>query len=211
MPARLADCSSEGGRYYSTEVEGSATILPSTVVALRDEWSPSPELGLGESASLTLDLTPGAWLISLQYFTPQGFTLSTDQGFERVFDPAIDGQRLSNMDTGSNGQFWPAGVIEVKKAGPVKLTVTTSEPTRLQKHSGYSRITKLGRLAARFDTGRRTVPMSQICNQWVDFFRRIPISDYRKDESKQIAAEHREVRKSKAFNRIQGTGVVRDD
>ncbi len=209
LPARLADCSYGGGKYFSTEVEGSATILPKTVLALRDEWKPHPNLRLGESASLTLDLTPGFWFLSLQYFTPQGFTLSTDQGFERVVKPAIDGQRLANLETGSTGQFWPAGVIEVKKAGPVRITVKANEPTRLQKFTGYSRVTKLGRLAAMFGKGRRRVEMNQICNQWVDFFRRVPISTFRQNDTRQKAAERRQsVRDSKEFNRIQGSGVV---
>lgn len=212
MPARLVDCSSVGGRYFSTEVDGAATILPRTVVALRDRWEPSPELGLGESASMTLNLTPGFWWLSLQSFTPQGFTLTTDQGFERIFKPAIDGQRLANLDTGSNGQFWPAGIIEVKEAGPVKITVTTNEPTRLQKHTGYSRVTKLGRLAAMHGQNRHQVTMDQICNQWVDYFRRVPVSTYRENETPDEARKRRrEVREAKDFNRIEGTGIVERD
>ena len=211
LPARLADCSFGGGKYFSTEVEGSATIMPRAVLALRDEWKPSPFLELGESATLTLDLTPGFWWLSLQYFTPQGFTLTTDQGFERVVKPAIDGQRLSNLDTGSTGQFWPAGVIEVKEAGPVTITVKANEPTRLQKFSGYSRVSKLGRMAAINGLGRRRVAMNQICGQWVDFFRRVPISTFRENDTpKQAAERRRSVRESKRFNRIQGTGVVND-
>lgn len=212
MPARLADCSRGGGRYYSTEVEGTATIMPSTVLARRDEWTPDPDLKLGESASLTIDLTPGFWWLSLQYFTPQGFTLYSDQGFERVVKPAIDGQRLANQDTGANGQFWPAGVLEVKEAGPVTLTVKANEPTRIQNRSGYSRITKLGRLAAVNGLKRKRVAMNQICNQWVDFFRRVPVSDFRKNETPQGARQRaRAVQESKRFNRIQGTGKVTRD
>lgn len=209
LPARLADCSYGGGKYFSTEVDGTATIMPSTVLALRDEWTPSSELGLGESASLTLDLTPGFWWLSLQYFTPQGFKLTTDQGFKRVFRPAIDGQRLANLDTGSNGQFWPAGVIEVKKAGPVTITVTTKDPTTLQKLTGYSRKTKLGRLAAMNGIGRKRVEMNQICNQWVDYFRRVPVETFRGGDTPAKARKRqREVEQSRKFNRVQGTGVV---
>ncbi|MDQ5895365.1 MAG: hypothetical protein QG596_1626 [Actinomycetota bacterium] len=211
LPARLADCASGGGRYFSTEVEGSATIMPKTVLSLRDQWTPSPNLELGETASMTLDLTPGFWWISMQYFTPQGFTLTTDAGFKRVFKPAIDGQRLANMETGSNGQYWPAGIIEVKEAGPVTLTVKTKDPTTIQRLTGYSRITKLGRVAAMNGLGRRKVAMNQICGQWVDHFRRVPISTFRENDTKQKAADRRRsVLESKAFNQIQGTGEVND-
>lgn len=212
LPARLADCSQGGGLYYSTEVEGTATVMPKTVLTLRDEWKPSPDLKGGESASLTLDLTPGQWWLSMQYFTPRGFTLTTDTGFKRIFKPAIDGQRLANQETGSNGQYWPAGVIEVNEAGPVTITVKSKDATPIQRITGYSRITKLGRVAAMNGIGRNRVAMNQICDQWVDFFRRVPVSTFRQDETRKSAAERRRsVAEAKRFNRVQGTGFLSED
>lgn len=212
LPARLVDCSAEGGRYYSGEVDGTAAIMPLTIVALRSEWNPSPDLKLGEEATMTLNLPKGNWWISLQYFTPQGFTLSTDTGFERGFVPSIDGQRLANQDTGSNGQFWPAGMLEVKKAGPVTFTVTAREPTTLQKLTGYARTTKLGRIALMHGTGRSKVSMNQICNQWVDWFRKMPISLFRKNDTKQKAALREKAQKeSRTYNRSIGTGQIDED
>lgn len=212
LPARLVDCSGAGGQYFSTEVDGTATVMPQAVLALRDQWQPSPDLKLGESASLTLDLTPGFWWLSMQYFTPQGFTLTTDQGFKRVFKPAIDGQRLANQETGSNGQFWPAGVIEVKRAGPVTITVKAKDPTSVQRITGYSRSTKLGRVAAMNGLGRKKVAMNQICNQWVDYFRRVPISVFRQNDTRRLAADRRRaVRQARRFNRIEGVGLASSD
>ena len=211
LPARLADCSIGGGRYFSTEVEGTATIMPPTVLALRDKWEPSPELEAGDSATMTLDLTPGFWWISMQYFTPRGFTLTTDTGFKRIFKPAIDGQRLANLETGSNGQYWPAGVIEVKEAGPVTISVKAKDPSSLQRFTGYSRSTKLGRVAAMKGQGRRKVAMNEICGQWVDYFRRVPIGLFRQNETRQKAADRRSaIRESKQFNSIEGSGLVAD-
>ncbi|MCB0857543.1 MAG: hypothetical protein KDB57_05405 [Solirubrobacterales bacterium] len=212
LPARLADCSEGGGLYFSTEVEGTATVLPPTVLALRDEWLPSPDLEAGDSATMTLNLTQGFWWLSMQYFTPRGFTLTTDTGFKRVFKPAIDGQRLANMETGSNGQYWPAGVLDIRKAGPVTITVKAKDPTRLQDLTGYSRMTKLGRVAAMKGQGRRKVEMSQICDQWVDYFRRVPISVFRQNDTKRKAAKRdRSIREARRFNRVQGEGVVEAD
>jgi hypothetical protein len=209
MPARLADCSYGGGKYFSTEVDGTATILPPTVVALRDKWHPSPDLEAGDSATMTLNLTPGQWWLSMQYFTPRGFTLTTDTGFKRIFKPAIDGQRLANLETGSNGQYWPAGVIEVKKAGPVTITIKAKDPTKLQRLTGYSRTTKLGRVAAMRGKGRGKVEMGQICDQWVDYFRRVPISIFQQGETKRDAIQRRrELRESKRFNRVEGSGLA---
>ncbi|MCB0859357.1 MAG: hypothetical protein KDB54_01740 [Solirubrobacterales bacterium] len=212
LPARLVDCSQGGGAYFSTEVQGTATLFPKTVLALRDQWQPSPDLKPGESASMTLDLTPGFWWLSMQYFTPRGFTLTTDTGFSRIFKPAIDGQRLANQETGSNGQYWQAGVIEVKKAGPVTITVNAKDASTIQRLTGYSRKTKLGRVAAMHGQGRRKVAMNQICGQWVDWFRRVPISIFRQNDTKQLKAERRKaLREARAFNRVVGSGNVGED
>jgi hypothetical protein len=170
LPARLVDCSNEGGRYFSA-LDGEAVLLPPTVLGLADEWTPSPELSPGEEASLSLDLEPGTWRISIQYFTPGGMTLSAP-GYSRRFAPAIDGQRISNQATGSFGQFWPGGVIEVDRRGPVEFTARAARPSTVQDFTGYSRETKLGRIALTRAEARRRVPMSDICDEWVDFFRR---------------------------------------
>ncbi len=172
MAAKLVDCSSEGGKYFSTQIQGRATIMPETIIGLRDDWLPQPDLRLGESASLDLELGKGSWRLSLQYFTPNGMTLSAPGYKTRQFDGSIEGQRLANMDTGATGQFWPAGVVEVDQSGPITFTVTADAPSTLQKLTGYSRETKLGRLVATRTGARKRVDMSRICDQWVDFFRR---------------------------------------
>lgn len=171
MPAKLVDCSNEGGRYYSTEVDGTATVIPEAAIALRSDWLPDPDLNLGDSTSVDLDLGKGEWRLSLQYFTPTGMTMKAP-GYSRTFEASINGQRLANMDTGSTGQFWPAGVINVTEDGPVTFTVKAAEPSFLQKLTGYSRKTKLGRLVATRAEPRSQVPMSKVCDKHVDFFRR---------------------------------------
>ncbi|MDQ2622024.1 MAG: hypothetical protein M3Y45_03190, partial [Actinomycetota bacterium] len=169
MPAKLANCEGEGGRFFS-QVDGTAVLMPEAVAIYRDDWSPEADLGGGEQATTTAELTPGTWRVSIQYFSPRGMTM-TAPGYERSFPAAIDGQRLANMDTGSNGLFWPGGLLRVKKAGPVEFTITSREPSRLQRLTGYSRQTKIGRLVLMKARGRQWVPMSQICDRWVDFFR----------------------------------------
>jgi len=176
MPAKLAQCENAGGKYYSTQVDGVATIMPETELALRSDWLPGPDLSLGDSTSVDLDLGKGEWRLSLQYFTPTGMTMKAD-GYSRTFDASINGQRLSNMDTGSTGQFWPAGVINVTGEGPVTFTVNAAEPTTIQKLTGYSRKTKLGRLVATRAEPRSQVPMSKICGEYLDFFRRVQPGD----------------------------------
>jgi hypothetical protein len=93
-------------------------------------------------------------------------------GYERSFYPAIDGQRVSNQATGSYGQFWPAGLIRIPDDEPVEFTVKANPPTLIQRLTGYSRETKLGRLVLMSNGPRVRADMSQICDRWVDFFRR---------------------------------------
>lgn len=196
MPAKLVMCENEGGRYYS-QLDGTATVMPEAQVGLRSDWLPEPDLKLGDSASVDLDLGKGEWRLSLQYFTPTGMTMSAPD-YQRHFEASINGQRLSNMDTGSTGQFWPAGVINVDEAGPVTFTVKAAEPTFLQKLTGYSRETKLGRLVATRAEPRAQVPMSQICDKWVDFFRRAKAGDAKADPTKKPEQPNRAQEQSRS-------------
>ncbi|MBK5110801.1 MAG: hypothetical protein JJE10_05455 [Thermoleophilia bacterium] len=170
MPAKLVDCENEGGRYFSA-LDGTATLLPDAEVGLRSDWAPDADLTPGQSASATLDLEPGEYRVSLQYYSPEEIRLN-GPGFSRTFPAAIDGQRLANIDSGSSGMFWPGGLIEIDRAGPVEFTVEAAGPSTLQKLTGYSRPTKLGRIVLSRNRIRSRVPMKQICDRWVDFFRR---------------------------------------
>ena len=76
MAAKLIECDNAGGKYYSTQIEGIATVFPETVIGLRSDWTPDPDMKSGESASIDVELGKGAWRVSLQYFSPAGFTLS---------------------------------------------------------------------------------------------------------------------------------------
>jgi len=172
MPAKLIDCANEGGKYYSTQVDGLASLLPESVVGLRSDWTPDPDMRAGESASIDLDLTKGQWRISIQYFSPAGFTLGAEGYRTRKMPASLDGQRLANIDIGSSGQFWPAGVLDVAEDGTATFVAKSTSPSFLQRVSGYSRQTKLGRIVATRKGARVKVPMSQICGKWVDYFRR---------------------------------------
>ena len=172
MPAKLVDCSNEGGKHYSTQVEGIASLMPDAEVGLRSDWLPEPDLETGESATIDLKLDQGQWRLSIQYFSPTGFTLSAPGYNSHAMRASLDGQRLANIDIGASGQFWPAGVINVSGPGPVTFTAEAKDATFLQRLTGYSRETKLGRIVASRNQGHRRVLMSGICDNWVDWFRR---------------------------------------
>ena len=172
LAAKLVDCDNAGGKYYSTQVDATAGVFPEAVVKLRSDWLPEPDLNAGESASVDLGLGKGEWRLSIQYFSPAGFILSAPDYLPRKMEASLDGQRLSNIDTGSSGQFWPAGKINVTREGTTTFTAASVAPSFLQKVTGYSRETKLGRIVAVRKGARLKVPMSDICGKWVDYFRR---------------------------------------
>lgn len=169
LPAKLVDCEGESGRYWSS-VEGQATVLSEAVLQRFDEWTPSNEIDPGGSASQTVQLGAGTWRISIQYFSPNGMTLEAP-GLRRELGASVDGQRNSNLSTASFGMFRPAGKLKLSRSGPIKLTVKTAEPSFIQRITGFSRQTKLGRVAFTRDGPRELIPMSEICDRWVDFFR----------------------------------------
>jgi len=59
--------------------------------------------------------------------------------------------------------------------------------------------------------GRWKVAMNQICGQWVDWFKRIPISIFRQNDTRQKEAARRQtLREAARFNRVEGSGAVGD-
>jgi hypothetical protein len=167
-PARLVDCSREADLAF-TKLDGEAVVMPETEIGPVEAWSPSSRILPGGSVSQRVDLTPGKWDVSLQYFTPGGMTLSAP-GLEVEFEAGIDGQRMSNKFTKSFGQFWPAGQLEVSQAGPVRFTVRSNDPSAIQRISRYSRETSLGRIALSRAAPRERIPISETCGRWVDYF-----------------------------------------
>lgn len=170
MAAKLVDCRGEGGRYYS-QLDGVATLKPETVIGDKEDWSPDSEPKVGEKSAITVTLGKGEWRISLQYASPRDATLSAP-GFRRKLIGSLNGQRLANFPVGSIGQFWPAGVIDVKEAGPVRFEFEAGSPTFLQKLTGYGKRASLGRIVLTRNEPHARVPMSEICGEWVDFFRK---------------------------------------
>ncbi len=166
-PAAHADCAAPELRILTAN-PGRASLFPGAGIGDKGRWSPGPELETGESASQALDLPAGSWLLSLQYFSPFGLTLSAP-GLRQPLEAAQDGQRPTTISLASNGQFWPAGEVH-SDGGPVRFTVTADDPSTLQRLTGYSGKAILGELAAVEDEPRRLVPLNQACSSWVDWY-----------------------------------------
>ena len=172
MPAKQVNCQNAGGKYYTTQVDGTAAVFSKVRIGRREDWHPESDLAPGDSTEMVLPLTEGRWKLSIQYFSPNGFSLSAEGNeYGRNIPAAIDGQRLSNLENSSYGQYWAAGIIDIATDGDVTFTAKAKDPTILQKVTGYSRKTRLGRLVATMVGGQERVPLAKTCGRWVDFFR----------------------------------------
>jgi Ca2+/Na+ antiporter len=166
-PAAHADCAAPELQILIAN-PGRASLFGGAAVGGKGRWSPGADLETGESASQTLALPAGDWLLSLQYFSPFGLTLSAP-GLRQPLKAAQDGQRPTTISLASNGQFWPAGEIH-SDGEPIRFTVTADDPSTLQRLTGYSGKAVLGELAAVKDEPRRLVPLNQSCSGWVDWY-----------------------------------------
>jgi hypothetical protein len=166
-PAAHADCASPEIRILTAN-PGRAGLFPGAVIGGKGRWSPSGALETGESASQTMVLPAGRWLLSLQYFSPFGLTLSAP-GLHQSLPAALDGQRPNTISLANEGQFWPAGQID-SDGKPIHFTISAADASTLQSLTGYSGKANLGELVAVQAKPHRVVPLSQACNGWVDWY-----------------------------------------
>jgi hypothetical protein len=148
--------------------KGRAGLFPDAVIGQKGSWDNGSILGTGAETSQSLTLPAGSWNLSIQYFSPFDLTLSAP-GFSETLKAALDGQRPNTISLGNNGQFWPAGRFE-SSGGKTRFTLSTAEASTLQSLSGYDGQAYLGELVAVPAGPHRTVPLSQACNQWLDWY-----------------------------------------
>jgi hypothetical protein len=167
-PAAFADCASPEIRIL-TENHGRASLFPEAVIGQKRDWDADSVLGTGESATQTLDLQAGRWLLSLQYFSPIDLTLSAPGMGDRPLPAALDGQRPNTISLANNGQFWPAGEIE-SQGGPIEFTLSTEDASGIQSLTHYDGKAVIGELVAVRDEPHRIVDFSQACGHWLDWY-----------------------------------------
>ncbi len=141
-PAARADCVAPEIAIL-TGNPGRASLFPQAVIGQKTDWSPDSALQTGESASQSLNLPAGRWLLSIQYFSPFDLTLSAP-GFSEPLEAALDGQRPNTISLANNGQFWPAGGIrERRRQGRVhdrrRRGERHPEPDRIRRQGGDRR------------------------------------------------------------------------
>lgn len=165
--AAMAGCASPEIRILLAN-PGRASLFPGAVIGPKAAWDEGSVLGTGERTSQALELPPGSWNLSLQYFAPFDLTLSAP-GFSEQLAAALDGQRPNTISLGNNGQFWPAGRYE-GDGGRVRFTVAGAEASTLQSLSGYDGKAYIGELVAVPVGPHRTVPLAEACNTWIDSY-----------------------------------------
>ncbi len=165
--AAFANCAAPEVRILLAN-PGRASLFPEVAIGTKAAWEEGSTLGTGESTSQVLDLPPGSWNLSIQYFSPFDLTLSAP-GFREPLKAALDGQRPNTISLGNNGQFWPAGRYE-SKGGKVRFTLSTAEASGLQRLSGYDGKAYVGELVAVPAKPRRIVPLGSACNAWIDWY-----------------------------------------
>ncbi len=147
---------------------GRAGLFPGAVIGSKGAWDEGSVLGTGTSTAQALNLPPGAWNLSIQYFSPFDLTLSAP-GFSEPLAAALDGQRPNTISLGNNGQYWPAGRY-VSRGGETRFTIASADANTLQSLSGYDGKAYIGELVAVPAKPHRTVPLSQACDSWIDWY-----------------------------------------
>ena len=166
-PAAFANCASPEIRIL-TAAGGRASLFPGAAIGGKGRWSPGASLEAGDSATQTLRLPSGHWRLSLQYFSPFGLTLSAP-GLDQALPAALDGQRPNTISLANEGQFWPAGEI-TSDGSPIRFRIDATEPSTLQRLSGYSGTASIGELVAVPAKPHRIVPLSKACGGWIDWY-----------------------------------------
>lgn len=170
-PAAPLDCTAPENRLV-VSLPGSAMLFPAPVVGPKEDWDNGAKLSLGEKTSQSLDLPAGRWNLSLQYFSPVPARLIAPAAhLDQRLPAALDGQRPNQLSLFNDGQYWPAGSIQLGEAQRLRFTFGVNEPNTLQRLTGYDGKGFAGELAARpAGTPERRVALRGACGSWVDFY-----------------------------------------
>ena len=169
-PAAPLDCSAPETKIFVAR-GGSASTFPTPVVGPKESWSSGAKLDLGAETAQTLSLPTGRWNLSLQYFSPVPLELRAPAtGLRTRLPAALDGQRPNQLSLFNDGQYWPAGSLDLARPARVRFEVAVDEPNALQSVSGYDGKAYLGELAARPVGPERVTDLAGACGSWVDFY-----------------------------------------
>lgn len=163
-PGKVLDCGSDRGRRLARE-SGVAYVRPAPVVGHARAWrtsegsvppAPAGHVQNGDTRVQELRLGPGAWDISLRYFSD--VPLRVRAGAMDTALPAYVADASTFVSVGR--VVSPGGALEVSVQVPARRRIETV------------RTVELGTLAAtRVDDEGRVVPLARACGKYVDWYR----------------------------------------
>ncbi len=169
-PGSFYDCKREKlkGLIDEAIAEGytTAVVQPKSEVGKRLFWEPDAKIDDGDEMSQALELPPGRWQLSLQYYSPVlDLTVEAD-GLRTELPATADGGFLHRT---AQGPFWPIGAVR-STGQPIEVTVTANDHSGLQKLLGVDQAADVGNITAAQPEKARTVPIARACDQYVDHY-----------------------------------------
>ena len=137
------------------------------VVRPPGRWQPNSTYSTGGSAEQRVHLPGGRWELSLQYHSPVAIRLQ-GPGLDERLPASLDG--MYGFAPGE-GQFWPAGSIDVERPTTARLTITQEELPWPARVLGVERRTWLGTLALTRPGRAHELPLADACGRYVDRYR----------------------------------------
>jgi hypothetical protein len=121
-------------------------------------------LAPGETATQTVNMPAGHWVLSMQYVSPvTGLTVRAP-GFSAHLPAGVDAAIPYRPD---QGPYWPVGEFTTN-GGPVTFTVTADHVNWFQSLLGVDAPAVLGNLTGVNPNGFKLVPNAQACGLFVD-------------------------------------------
>ncbi len=169
-PGAPLDCSNPE-QASITNVKGTATVFTEQPV-IGKVWNPSPALTQTKPAHMRLYLTPGHWDLSLQYASTQPLHVTASgPGLTSRFSTEL----RTNLLFRGPSPYYPVGSIDVRRAGTAIVTVDVGDPPLVGRLLRTESKAYLAGLAAtRSDPARETIPLSQACGRYVDWYAVVP-------------------------------------
>ncbi|MSO41314.1 MAG: hypothetical protein EXQ70_05365 [Solirubrobacterales bacterium] len=169
-PGKVLNCGKEDiATGEKRELATTATIIsPPPAIGKREDWDPSGTLAPGGSASQALELKPGTWELSLQYQSPLVGIRVKAPGLDIRLPSAMDGAIPFRF---GQGPFWPAGRVEVRKGGLVRITAEADGVSGIPSLLGVDPRASIGNIVAVQPGTWRRVPFRDACGEYVDHYR----------------------------------------
>lgn len=160
----VLDCGTPAGRRIAQQ-RGTAQIWETPpIVREPDRWSPSATATDSRPATQSLELTPGRWVISLEYDSRRPLTVSAP-------DLGLDKQMPANLDFRGETPTFVVDKISIDEQTDAEVTVSVAEPNWLASLLRAPNEAHLRSLTAKPLGGVRRIPLRQACGEYVDWYR----------------------------------------